>query len=251
MQIRVQRTVNVLPYQQNRFFELALRGIERFREENGIEPDLFVNLQSTERPVDVRFFIDFESMAQYETIFLHKTLHDDSYLDMPETAVDMIYDQPCDEMYVRMDLEDHFMNRKGDKVIATSDLDLSRDAKLNKTVATYRIEREYRASKGRLRDTMRTSFEFMHSIYKSTGHAGDLFCTRFSPLRIGSVKLYFDSNDFPQSGPAFLQQDQELATGHHDLLQGPPITKVYQRIQPQTVKFDFRASGAAPTEASP
>jgi hypothetical protein len=161
---------------------------------------------------------------------------------MPEVVVDMIDNQPQDEMYVRLDADDHFMNRKGGKVVATSTLDLSRSASLNKKVATYRTEREYRASKGRLRDTKFLSFGFMHNLYGASGHAADLFCTRFSARGIGSVKLYFVSNDCPQCGPAFLQQDQEIATKHQDLLQHPPTTTVYNRILPTTLPYDVRAS---------
>jgi len=212
MQIRVKRSINVIPEYQNKFLEFALKGIEHFRNATGIEPELFVNLRPVDRPVEVTVFTDFESMAQYEDIFLHKMLRDDSYLDMPEVVVDMIYNQPQDEMYVRLDADDHFMNRKGGRVVTTSTLDLSRSASLNKKVATYRTEREYRASKGRLRDTMFLSFEFMHNLYGASGHAADLFCTRFSILGIGTVKLYFDSDDCPQCGPAFLQQDHEIAT---------------------------------------
>jgi hypothetical protein len=249
MRIRVQRTVNVVPEYQNKFLELAQTGIQRFRDGTGIEPDLFVNLRPKGRPVEVRIFTDFESMAQYEDIFLHKILQqDDSYLDSAEAAVDMIYEEPQDELYVRLDVDDHFMNRKGGRV-ATSGLDLSRSAPMNKKVAIYRTEREYCASKGRLRDVMRLNFEFIQNLHGATGHAADYFCTRFHAGSIGCSKLYFDSDDCPVCGPAFLQQDQEMAT-NPGLLQRPPITTMLQRILPNTLAFDVRARAQAPAVAA-
>jgi hypothetical protein len=221
--------------------QLALTGIERFRNATGIEPDLFVNLRPEGRPVEVRIFTDFESMAQYEDIFLHRTLQDNTYLDAAEAAVDMIYDEPQDEMYVRLDVDDHFMNRRGGSV-ATSGLDLTRNAPLNKKVATYRFEREYCASKGRLRDVMSLNFQFMQDLHRTAGHAADYFCTRFAAARIGCSKQHIDADDCPQCGPAFLQQDHEIATNHPGLLLGPPITRVYQRILPSTLTFNLRAA---------
>ncbi|KRQ04942.1 hypothetical protein [Bradyrhizobium manausense] len=241
MQIRVQRTVHVLPEFQRRFLDISLKSIEHFRAITGVEPDLFVNLRPQGPPVEVCIFADFESMAQYEDIFLHKALRDNDYLDVPEATVEMIYEQPLDEMYVRLDVDDHFMNRKGDKVVAASGLNLSRNAPLNKKVAAFRTERMYRASKGRLRDMMLLSFEFLHNLHRKTGHAADLFCTRFSIASIGSVKAFFDHDDCPECGPAFLQQDHEIATQHQGLLQRPPITTIYQRILPATIDYDLGA----------
>jgi hypothetical protein len=85
MQIRVQRSINVIPEYQKKFLEFALKGIEHFRSITGIEPELFVNLRPVDRPVEVRIFTDFESMAQYEDIFLHKTLRDDAISTCPRS----------------------------------------------------------------------------------------------------------------------------------------------------------------------
>ncbi|MER9439196.1 hypothetical protein [Mesorhizobium sp. M0618] len=204
-----------------------------------------MNLYSGTASVEVRIFTDFESMAQYEEIFLHTALQNDKYLDVAESAVDMILDEPQDEMYVRLDADDFFMNRKGDGQIETGSLDLSRTAPLNKKVATFRTEREYCASKGRLRDVMQLNFQFAQDLKVLTGHGSDYFCTRFSALRIGSSKLYFDSEDCPQCADAFLEQDLDIATRFPGLLLSPPMTKVYKRITSDTLSFNMRGGAHA------
>lgn len=248
MQIRVQRRVNVIPEYQNKFLDLALRGVERIQETMGIQPDLFLNLYTENKAVEVRIFTDFESMAQYEELFLHKVLRDDSFLDAAESAVEMVYDNPQDEMYVRMDIEDYFMNRKGG-AIKRSNIDLSHEARLNKQPATFRTEREYYASKGRLRDVMQMNFEFADDLKASTGIGADYFCTRFSAARIGSSKLYFDHDDCPQCGEIFLEQDQLISSHNDGLLLRRPITTVYKRITAETLGFNVKKFARASASA--
>ena len=237
MKIRVQRKIEVLPIFQNKFLSIALESAERIGEATGVHPETFVNLYKNSSNVEVRIFTDFESMAQYEDLFLHKVLKDSRYLDAAESLVDMIIDEPQDEMYVRMDTEDYFLSRKH-KVEAGKHIDLKHEASLNKRRGIYRVEREYCASKGRLADVMKVNFEFAERFKAGTGHSVDYFCTRFSAARIGCSKIFFDPDECPECGPAFLEQDQEIAR-FEGLLKTPPMTTVYKRVDSALLSYNL------------
>ena len=202
-----------------------------------MHPEVFVNLYKNSSNVEVRVFTDFESLAQYEDLFLHKVLRDAKYLDTAEGLYDMIVDEPQDEMYVRMDTEDFFLSTKH-KVKTGKNIDLKRDAKLNKRLGTYRIEREYCASKGRLADVMKMNFDFAERFKGGTGHSVDYFCTRFSAERIGCSKIFFDPDECPECGPAFFEQDQEIAQ-FEGLLKTPPMTTVYKRVDAAFLSYNL------------
>jgi hypothetical protein len=238
MKIRVQRKIEVYPRFQNKFLNVLVADAEKFFNKTNVYPDIFVNLYKNASAVEVRIFTDFDSLAEYEEIFLHKVLKDTKYLDVAEGLVDMIVDEPQDEMYVRMDVEDVFMNRKH-KVKPGKNLDLSQSAKLNKGRATFRTEREYCASKGRLADVMKMNFDFAEKFKIGTGHGVDYFCTRFSAARIGCSKIFWDSDECPQCASAFLQQDQEIAVRFEGLLKAPPMTTVYRRVDAELLAFDL------------
>ncbi len=238
MKIRVQRKIEVYPKFQNKFLNVLFNDAEKFYKKTNIYPDVFVNLYKNASAVEVRIFTDFDSLAEYEEIFLHKVLKDTKYLDVAEGLVDMIVDEPQDEMYVRMDTDDVFMNRKH-KMKPGKSLDLGQSAKLNKGRAKFRTEREYCASKGRLADVMKMNFDFAEKFKIGTGHGIDYFCTRFSAARIGCSKIFWDSDECPQCASAFLQQDHEIAIRFEGLLKTPPMTTVYRRVDAELLAFDL------------
>ncbi len=238
MKIRVQRKIDVYPRYQNKFLNVLVNDAEAFRKKTNIQPDIFVNLYKNGSTVEVRIFTDFDSLAEYEELFLHKVLRDAKYLDVAESLVDMIVDEPQDEMYVRMDIEDVFMNRKH-KVKPGKNIDLRQSAHLNKGRAKFRTEREYCASKGRLADVMKMNFDFAEKFKIGTGHGIDYFCTRFSAAGIGCSKMFWDSDECPQCASALLQQDQEIAVRFEGLLKTPPMTTVYRRVDAELLAFDL------------
>ena len=237
MKIRVQRKIEVFPTFQRKFLSAALESAEKFGKNTGVHPEVFINLYKNSSNVEVRVFTDFDSLAQYEDLFLHKVLKDSKYLDAAESLYDMIVDEPQDEMYVRMDTEDFFLSKKH-KVKPGAHINLKHDANLNKRRGTYRIEREYCASKGRLADVMKMNFDFAERFKIGTGHSIDYFCTRFSAARIGCSKIFFDPDECPECGPAFLEQDQEIAQVE-GLLKTPPMTTVYKRVDAALVSYNL------------
>jgi hypothetical protein len=238
MKIRVQRKIEIYPRFQHKFLSVLVNDAERLFKKTNVYPDIFINLYKNASAVEVRIFTDFDSLAQYEEIFLHKVLKDSKYLDVAESLVDMIVDEPQDEMYVRMDTEDAFMNRKH-KIKPVTNLDLRHAAKLNKGRATFRTEREYCASKGKLADVMKMNFEFADKFKDATGHGVDYFCTRFSAARIGCSKIFWDSDECPECAAVFLRQDLEIATNFEGLLKTPPMTTVYRRVDAELLSFDL------------
>lgn len=234
MEIRVQRTIRVIPEARLRFFEAALNSVEASEKRMGIEPELFFNVYSNEDHVEVRVFSDFKSMAHYEEVFLGAMLHDEGYLREAEDLVDLILEEPHDEMYVRLKADDYFMHIKGMIDVAPVEPACKFDSE---SKPSYRREREYCAAKGKLRDVMSLQFKFIRDFHAKTGLGVDYFCTRFSQGRIGSSKAYIDFDDCPMCDPAFNEQDYLIATERSDLLLNPPIDRLYRRITPDFGSF--------------
>ena len=77
----------------------------------------------------------------------------------------MITDEPLDELFVRLSPDDYFMNLHGDK---RRQFEFEKVKANPKVKPRYRREREYCASKGRLREVMQLNFAFMEDFYKAT-----------------------------------------------------------------------------------
>lgn len=231
MRIRVKRSVSVYPQYKQQFLELTLKAIDGAKEAVGIEPEAFVDLNEAPDRVDVTIFTDFASLAQYEDLFLHQLLKDDSFLDTPEAAVEMVHDNPRDEMFVRLDVEDYFMNRKGATGLAV----LDKPAKSNPK-SRYLMERIYTTSKGRLREMMKTSFEHIEAFTKKTGTMPELHCTRFTAGRIGSVQEMVSFDDPAIWGDDYAEHDSVLAQEHPGLLIKPTVQTLYRRLTEDMLK---------------
>jgi hypothetical protein len=241
MKIRVQRKIEVYPKLQNSFLNILFNTAEQFHSYTNIYPDIFIRLFGTSLYPEVRIFMDFDSLAQYEDIFLHKILKDTKYLDSSGFLSDMIIDEPQDEMYARVYIDDFFMNLKHKKQ-DNIQYDVSGVDGLSKHKKRFRIEREYCASKSKLADVLKMNFDFTEGYNNGSGHIVDYFCTRFSAERIGSAKIFWDSDDCLQYVDAFLQQDQEIASNFEGLLKAPPRTTVYRRLDSALLRFDAGAA---------
>jgi hypothetical protein len=148
--------------------------------------------------------------------------------------VDLILEEPHDEMYVRLKADDYFMNAKG--IVDVSPVESARKFDV-KSRPSYRREREYCAAKGKLRDVMAIQFKFISDFHVKTGLGIDYFCTRFSQDRIGCSKAYIDFDSCPMCDPAFNEQDQLIATERSDLLLIPPVDRLYRRVTPDFGSF--------------
>jgi hypothetical protein len=235
MRIRVQRKIDVYAKSQLKFLHILLSTAETFRANLNINPDIFISIFHRCDNPEVKIFIDFESLAEYEEIFLHKILKDTNYLDSSGYFSEMIVDEPQDEMYARVEIDDFFMNRKHNINIKDSVNTINFDKNVD-VKRKFRIEREYCSNKTRLADVLKMNFEFAENNNMSDICTIDYFCTRFSAERIGSAKIYWDSDDCAEHIDAFLQQDQEIIANYDGLLREPPRTRVYRRVDAELLK---------------
>lgn len=236
MEIRIQRSVSVLPEYNRQFITVALQGAAHAKKVMGVEPEIFYNAEGSDGNADFRIFTDFQSMEQYEKSFLEKLLLDSTYLRLSEKMVKMISDEPLDELFVRLRPNDYFMNL-GVKKVKKYDFE---SAPARKSQPRYRREREYCAAKGRLREVMQLNFGFMDSFYRGTGNPPSYFCTRFSVERIGCSKMFFDFDDnCPICGPAFLEQDELFSSKFNGMLLTKPIDSLFMRVNGQDANFQL------------
>jgi hypothetical protein len=217
------RSVSVYPEHKEKFFELTLKGVEHAKQTAGIDAEPFVVLDENSSRVNVRIYSDFESCAQYEELFLHRMLKNDDFLDVPEAAVEMVHDNPLDELYVRLDVEDYFMNRKG----ATN---LGKDEFVARTEKRpYRVERLFTAAKGRLREAMQVNFEYFRDYKERTGETIGYHCTRFAAGRIGGAVQDEEVRSLIGVEERFREQDAILAA-RPGLLLRPTVNTIMRRI---------------------
>lgn len=233
MKIRIHRSMSVVPQYTPEFVRAALDVEARATEVMGVESDFFYFHDESTKTAEFRVFTDFESMAQYEEVFLGSLLHDGTYLKMAASAVEMITDEPRDEMFVHMAPDDFFMN------LGTSERPVYsfEKANLEPVKGRYRREREFCASKGRLRDVMRMQFDFTERFYLETGMVPNYVCTRFSAERIGCSKASYDFDECPVCDPLFMEQDALIQPG---MLLSPPIDRLYERVTEQ-MSFNLAA----------
>jgi hypothetical protein len=229
VEVLIQRTVSVPPPLVTEFMKVSLEAAELSKKVMGVETDLFLKRGGHWKNAQFVLHTIFPSIALYERVFLCGLLYDDTYLRLAASAVKLITDEPLDELYVRLHPSDHFMNldKKKREVFAFENAP-ERDVK-----PAFRIEREYCATKGRLREVMEINFGYMDRLYRKTNKAPKYFCTRFAASRIGCSKMYIDLDPGdPPPFDAFMAQDQLITRNHEDLLLTPPIETIMTRITP-------------------
>ncbi len=244
MEIRVQRTIAVLPQHARNFISLALKVAERSQQVMGIESEVFYNPHSGGDTMEFKVFTDFDSLATYESRFLGALLHDTNYLQLAANAVEMILDEPRDEMLVRLTPDDFFMNLGGPVQRREFNFEMAPPT-MPASPARFRRVREYTASKGQLREVMKMNFEFIDNFYGATGGGlPSYYCTRFATLRIGSSMLFYDSDECPICTPSFIEQDEDIAANRAGLLVRRPIDLLYTRVDGAMASFSL--AGVAP-----
>ena len=212
MEIRVKRSVSIYPEFKDKFMELTLKASEAAKDIMGVEPHSFVNLTESPNRLDVIVYTDFESMAQYEEVFLHKALLTNEFLDDAEDGLKMIHDNPRDEMFVRLKTDDFFMNRKGEYNLA--DMSAFRSDEKEK----YRVERLFCVAPGRLKESMAFTFEQNEKYTKEFNRMPDYFCTRFASNRIGGATTYHDVDNCEKLPGIFAEFDRLVEEKHPGLL---------------------------------
>jgi len=197
--------VAVKPSMLQDFWDVSLNGAEYVESRTKIRPEVFSVRDGTSSPTDAKIFMDFDSMAQYEDLFLHGLLYDAEYLTLAEQSLPMIVQEPSDEMFVLMDKDDFFMNLKDQSKRAPANL--PRSALVPQR---YRVCQHVDVTAGGLREVMKYSFDFMDKFEQEVGFRPQLFCTRFSRERIGCSKMYFDFDDCPMCDATIQRFNEQM-----------------------------------------
>ena len=225
MRICVKRSVSLYPQYKDQFFELVLKSVDEAKGAMGVVPKAFVDLAQKPDRIDVKVFTSFDSLAQYEELFLHKMLKNNVFLDAAGSAVEMIHDNPRDEMFVRLEADDYFMNRFGEQ--GFEDLTSMNVEDGQK----YRIERLFCAAPGRLRETMIATFAFNAEFAEKFGRLPEYHCTRFAADRIGGATQVVDfDHGLEQYMQAFRDFDRMIAEKHPGMLLRPTVDSLYRRV---------------------
>jgi hypothetical protein len=233
MQVRVIRTIEVKPACLSEFFDLTLKGAEYVESRTGVQPEVFWVRHGSKRPTDAKVFMDFESLAEYEKLFLEGLLYDERYLRMSEQAAHMITEEPRDELLVLMDKDDFFMNLNGGS--AESGAQPANRPLRPREARRYRLTRHVDVRTGKLRDFMQASFAFMDRFESVVGFRPDLFCTRFTQERIGCTNMFFDYDDCPMCEPILMRQTEELVKTAGDVVDGVPTDELFVRVGPEAL----------------
>lgn len=238
MRVRVTRTIKAQPTRLDELLALTVRTAEHVAERTDIRPDVFAVRYAPKEAGDVKVFTDFDSLAQYEELFLAGLLSDAQYLDLAEEAAQLVRQEPRDELLVLLDRDDFFLNYKDQ----TSQEPIN-PPRGSQPLRRYRLMRHVDVSTGRLREYMKRAFEFADRFQEVTSMQPEVFCTRFAAERIGCSQVFYDYDDCPMCGPLLLGQERELADAP-GLLERPPIDELYQRIGHEELEVAFRTVGS-------
>lgn len=241
MKVRIQRSVAVKPEHIRKFIDLSLTACDKAGAIMGVEPELFYNAHRRGKAADFRIFTDFDSLKDYEELFLERLLMEKTYHEMGAAAVDMVEDEPRDELFVRLEPDDYFMNLGAAPKRQAYAFEAAPRAAA-RTKPRYRRIREFSAAKGRLQEVMRMNFDFIDQFHRKTQTIPDYFCTRFATSRIGSSNMYFDHENCPMCTPSFLEQDELIRTKFNDLLLSTPGDILLTRITPADASFTLRSA---------
>ncbi len=226
MRVQVRRNVSVYEEYRDPFLTLLLKACDGAREAVGVSPRPYVKAESDGKTFDVLVTTEFSSMAEYEEKFLHSLLMNDDFLDGAESAVDMIVDNPRDELLVRLEPNDYFMHRKGE--IALDKLEATEETEQKK----YLLERMFRAKPGKLRDIMALNFKLMEDEAIKTGVMPKYFCTRFTAGRIGASKQERMFNDPIELDKQMIDYDNKF---DHSLLISAIEDVYYRRVDAELI----------------
>jgi hypothetical protein len=240
MRVRVVRTIHVKPGRFHDFLELSLKAAEHAAQRTKIRPDVFWVKHGGESATDVVVHMDFDSLAQYEKLFLEGLLFDQEYLTVAEQGADMVKREPNDGLIVLMDKDDFFMNMK-DKTKGAASKPAT-PARGSIPPQRYRVGRYLSVPSGKLRKAMQHSFEFMDNFERAAKFRPELYCTRFTADSIGSVNMFFDFDNCPMCEPALMQHTRLLQKQDSDLIDTDPVDRLLVRVTPQDLGFDIAAA---------
>src|SRR5687768_11721676 len=103
MRVRVVRSVLVRPEKLRNFLQLSLGAVSHVEARTSIRPEVYWVRHTADDQADVKVFMDFDSLGQYENLFLEGLLYDKKYLSLAEKAAEMVREEPRDELLVLMD----------------------------------------------------------------------------------------------------------------------------------------------------
>jgi hypothetical protein len=238
MEVRVVRTVEVKPESIRDFLRLSLDVAKYVSSKINITPDVYWWRHGSNGEADFAIFTDFPSLAIYEKEFLEGLLFDKVYLDLVETGGRMIHREPQDELLVRMDRNDFFMNLKNPGATPQPKVRAAQGAR-----PRYRRLRGFYSAPNKLRDVMMHSFDVFDRFEALTGVTPEIYCTRFTYRSgIGSVRQFFDYGDPPPgSDPFFLAHNQEFNRVLPGATDKPPVDELYVLVTEDHANFGLAA----------
>ncbi|WP_294332962.1 hypothetical protein [uncultured Sphingomonas sp.] len=226
MRVRIKRSVSVHNRYKKPFLELLIKACEAAKDTAGIDALPYIETESHGDTFNVKVFSDFESLAQYEEKFLHQMLKSDPFLDGAGSAAHMILDNPRDELLVRLETDDYFMNRKDRVELHT--LEEAEKGPQKK----FLVERMFNAKAGNLRDTMAMTFRLMDEFAAATNIMPKYYCTRFAADRIGGSATFVDFDDPVVFEKAFVDFENKIDTS---LFLRPMVDTYFRRVDAELI----------------
>jgi hypothetical protein len=222
------------------FFEVVPKIIDHANDLMGIETELFYNLHAYG---EIRFctFTDFRSVREYGELFLDVLFNDTKYCELIMQSLESLVTHPVDELFSRERTDTSLL---GDSFKVASDFTFDSATEDNNIKRQYRREREYRISKGRIRELIRINFQFMEDFYRATNDAPKTFFSRFAASGLGSLRMHLDVDDILVCDRALLEQIQTLSSATPGLLTSQPIDSWYVRVTPEYREFELRKAKA-------
>lgn len=110
MAIRVHRIALSKPGKLREMMKMAYDLSQHMERETGKETQIYCSRFSANRIGSAHYFMDFDSMAEYEELFINKMLKDRHYLQMLARGADLLEYEPTDELIFKIEPDDFFMN---------------------------------------------------------------------------------------------------------------------------------------------
>lgn len=242
MEVRIKRSISVRPEKLLDFFKVVPQIIDHSNDLMGVETELFYNLHAG-ADGEIRFctFTDFSSVGEYGKLFADVLYNDAKYCELIYKSLDSLVTHPVDELFSRERTDTSLLS---DSLKVASDFTFDSATEDKNIKRRYRREREYRISKGRIRELIRINFQFMEDFYRATNDAPKTFFSRFSASGLGSLRMHLDVDDILVCDRALLEQIQTLASAAPGLLTSQPTDSWYVRVTPEYREFELRKAKA-------
>lgn len=257
MRIRIVRSIQVKANELLNALQLSLRTADHVEAQVKIRPGVFWVRYGPQQSPEVKIFMDFDSFAHYEQDFLESLPYDTVYMNFVQKMADFVTQEPRDEVLILME-KDYFFGSKSRKKRSAVN-----PARKSAPQRRYRLVRHLDVKRGKLRDFLTATYDFMDKFELATQVRPELYSTRFGVERVGSSKIFFDYDDCPLCEPILMRHSQLLMQDTRDLLASPPSDQLYAQVSHKDFTLDLESAartiprktskkqGAKPRSAKP